>query len=435
MSDITGTSGADNINGGSGDDTISGGAGNDNLSGGSGADTLDGGTGNDKLSGGSGDDTLLGGAGNDSLVGGSGNDTLSGDAGNDNLNGDSGNDVLIYRVGDDGTTDTYTGGSGTDTLRIVLQSEAQFTDIAGELARYLGHLATVVRDATTGDVSNGAAQDFTFQFGNGVTLKVQMTEKLEVIINGNVIDLENPVLLFPKATLNAGTEDTGYTVSAASLLQGFVDLEGDTLSVSNLQATNGTLTPTAGGWTFTPNANFNGTVDLTYDVIDGEGGSTQATQSFSVTAVNDAPTGTPTAILAAGTEDTAYIVSAADLLAGFSDVDMATNGQVLSVADLSASNGSVVANADGTFTITPTANFNGAVTLSYNVVDGNGGSVAANQSYSLAAVNDAPTGAPTAVLAAGTEDTAYIVSAADLLAGFSDVDTATNGQVLSVAGL
>jgi len=44
-----------------------------------------------------------------------------------------------------------------------------------------------------------------------------------------------------------------------------------------------------------------------------------------------------TAVLAAGTEDTAYTVSAADLLQGFSDVDSATNGQVLSVSSLSAS--------------------------------------------------------------------------------------------------
>ena len=95
-------------------------------------------------------------------------------------------------------------------------------------------------------------------------------------------------------------------------------------------------------------------------------------------------------MLAAGTEDTAYSVSAADLLAGFSDVDSATNGQVLSVSSLSASNGSAVQNLDGSWTITPSANFNGAVTLTYNVTDSNGGNVGGTQSYSLAAVNDAP---------------------------------------------
>ena len=76
------------------------------------------------------------------------------------------------------------------------------------------------------------------------------------------------------------------------------------------------------------------------------------------------------------------------------------DGDTLSVSALASSNGSVVDNGNGTFTITPTANYNGAVSLSYNVIDGHGGTIAASQSYSLAAVNDAPTGSASAVLAA-----------------------------------
>ena len=139
---------------------------------------------------------------------------------------------------------------------------------------------------------------------------------------------------------------------------------------------------------------------LTYDVIDGHGGGILGvTQSYTLAAVNDAPTGTPTAVLAAGTEDTSYTVSAADLLAGFADVE----GDPLAVANLAASNGSVVDNLNGTFTVTPTLNFNGPVTLTYDVLDGHGGSLlGVTQSYTLTAVNDAPTGTPTAVLPAGT---------------------------------
>src|SRR6185369_13989536 len=93
--------------------------------------------------------------------------------------------------------------------------------------------------------------------------------------------------------------------------------------------------------------------------------------------------------LPAGTEDFAYVVSAANLLVGFSDID----GDTLSVSGLTASNGTI--GFDGVnYTITPTANFNGAVSLSYNVIDGHGGSVAASQGYSLAAVNDAPNTSP-----------------------------------------
>ncbi|MES2719202.1 MAG: cadherin-like domain-containing protein, partial [Pseudomonadota bacterium] len=97
-----------------------------------------------------------------------------------------------------------------------------------------------------------------------------------------------------------------------------------------------------------------------------------------------------------------------------------------------ASNGTVAANLDGSFTITPTANFNGAVTLSYNVVDGNGGSVAASQSYTLAAVNDAPTAAPDT--AAATEDT---TSTGSVAGNDSDIDSPALSYSLNapVAGL
>ncbi|MDP2904216.1 MAG: cadherin-like domain-containing protein [Methylovulum sp.] len=232
------------------------------------------------------------------------------------------------------------------------------------------------------------------------------------------------------ASLITGMEGSAYIISAADLLAGFSDSDGGVLSVSNLSANiSGSWGNNANStWTFTPNTNYSGPVELTYTVEDGQGGSTPASQMFVIVPINDAPalTGTP-ATLAAGPEDTAYAVSAADLLTGFTDAD----GDVLSVSDLSASNGVVTGNATDGFTITPTLDFNGAVTLGYNVIDSNGGSLAATQGYPLAAVNDAPSGATTAILATGAEDTAYNINPADLLQGFSDAD----GDVLSVSDL
>ncbi|HEY9834907.1 MAG TPA: cadherin-like domain-containing protein, partial [Stenomitos sp.] len=180
-----------------------------------------------------------------------------------------------------------------------------------------------------------------------------------------------PTLTGTKASLTAGTEDTVYTITASDLLAGFSDVDGNTLSVSDLTATNGTLVNHSDGtYSFTPAANFNGTVNLSYNVIDGQGGSVAATQSFTLAAVNDPVIGTPTATLVAGTEDTAYTVTTAQLLSGFTDVDITTNGQTLSVTNLTASNGTITNNGDGTYTITPTANYNGNVTLTYSVSDG-----------------------------------------------------------------
>ncbi|WP_152971318.1 cadherin-like domain-containing protein, partial [Rhizobium ecuadorense] len=153
-----------------------------------------------------------------------------------------------------------------------------------------------------------------------------------------------PVLSGNAATLAAGSEDTPYTFSAAELLAGFTDVDGDQLSVSGLTANHGALVNNNdGSWTFTPDANYNGPVSLSYTVIDGHGGSLPASQSFTLDAVNDAPVlSGNAATLAAGSEDTPYTFSAAALLAGFSDVD----GDPLSVSGLTANHGALVNNND-----------------------------------------------------------------------------------------
>lgn len=300
-------------------------------------------------------------------------------------------------------------------------------------------------------------------------------------------------------TLASAVEDNDYTISSTDLLTGFKDSDGGTLQVTNLtvDANAGVIVQNGADFTFTPNSNYNGPVELTYNVVDGQydpygqEGSISASQFFVVNAVNDAPTGevlianntdatrgittaqtgdelsvsnslsdidgtstsvlsyqwqrngvdilgangdvytltkadvnavisavakytddqgtnesvastgtnaiipvnnaptgSATAVLAQGTEDTPYTINEKDLLVGFSDVD----GDVLSVSSLSATNGQLVDNLNDTWTLTPDANYNGAVALSYNVIDGNGGTLAATQNFSLAAQNDAPTG-------------------------------------------
>ena len=92
-----------------------------------------------------------------------------------------------------------------------------------------------------------------------------------------------------------------------------------------------------------------------------------ATVTLTINGVNDAPTGSPTAILSNTPEDTAINITAADLLTGFTDVD---TSDTLSVTNLTATNGALVNNNNGTYTFTPTANFNGAVNLTYDVTDG-----------------------------------------------------------------
>ena len=252
------------------------------------------------------------------------------------------------------------------------------------------------------------------------------TKNITVTIHGTN---DAPVLTGTAASLAHGAEDTGYTITATSLLAGFTDVDSSTLSVSGLTANHGTLVDNLDGtWTFTPAANYNGPVDLSYNVVDGQGGSTAATQSFVLDAVNDAPALTGTAAtLAHGSEDTGYTIAATDLLTGFTDVD----GDTLSVAGLSANHGTLVDNLDGTWTFSPEANYNGPVDLSYNVTDGNGGSTPATQSFVLDAVADA---AVIAGVDAGsvTEDAALTTAQGQLT--LSDPDGPTSFVATSQSG-
>ena len=66
--------------------------------------------------------------------------------------------------------------------------------------------------------------------------------------------------------------------------------------MANVVATNGNIVENPdGNYTFTPNDDFFGTVNLTYDVTDNLGGFIPASTSFEVDPINDAPTGSPTA--------------------------------------------------------------------------------------------------------------------------------------------
>ena len=82
--------------------------------------------------------------------------------------------------------------------------------------------------------------------------------------------------------------------------------------------------------------------------------------------------------LAAGTEDTAYTITAATLLAGVTDVD----GPALSITSVSVASGggSIVNNGNGTWTYTPAANFSGPVSFNYTASDG---SLSASSTASL----------------------------------------------------
>ncbi|MDB5525363.1 MAG: hypothetical protein JWM58_3126, partial [Rhizobium sp.] len=383
------TPGKDNYTGTNGADVVFGLDGNDKINGGKGADTLNGGAGNDSLDGGAGNDKLIGGAGNDKLIGGAGNDKLTGGAGNDKLFATEGNDTAIGGAGIDtvvvngnfadaeitrvaGGYSIELGGqttivksvefvkfddgkvsevnlindapTGAPTAVLAAGTEdATYTVNASDLLQGFSDeegdtLSVANLTSSNGTVTDNGDGTYTIMpaanFNGAVTLSYNVTDGVNSTATAtrsfNLAAANDAPTGAATAVLAAGAEDATYTVNASDLLQGFSDVDGDTLSVTGLTSSNGTVTDNGDGtYTIMPASNFNGAVTLNYSVTDGTA-SVAATNSFNVAAANDAPAGAATAVLAAGAEDATYTVNASDLLQGFSDVD----GDTLSVTGL-----------------------------------------------------------------------------------------------------
>ena len=127
---------------------------------------------------------------------------------------------------------------------------------------------------------------------------------------------------------------------------------------------------------------------FTYEVVDGNGGSTQGNVTLTVSAVNDLPIAIADAYSI--NEDIVLNILASDtnnLLNNDSDVD----GDSLTVSLVSStSNGSLVLNSNGAFSYTPNLNFNTTDNFVYQISDGNGGTAQASVTLTVNAVNDIP---------------------------------------------
>nr|MDJ0775718.1 Ig-like domain-containing protein [Mastigocoleus sp. MO_167.B18] len=181
---------------------------------------------------------------------------------------------------------------------------------------------------------------------------------------------------------NVITDDTGEGLDS--------DLDGDTLTVTgNSDPSNGSVTVNSdGSYTYTPDANFNGTDSFTYTISDGNGGTDTATVNITVDPVNDPPDAVNNNYTTNEDTPVSGNVITDDTGEGLdSDLD----GDTLTVTGNSdPSNGSVTVNSDGSYTYTPDANFNGTDSFTYTISDGNGGTDTATVNITVDPVNDPP---------------------------------------------
>ena len=316
----------------------------------------------------SGDATLDGGIGDDTLVGGAGNDTLIGGAGRDTVSY-SGNRA-DYTITDN--------GDGTYTV--------QYGSGASIGAGAVSMAAASVNGAASGTDLLREVEVVSFADGDYMLGNSRPVNSADVTLSMN--------------------EDSSLEILESDLLANASDADGDALSVRNLSASSGTLTDLGGGrWSLAPDANFHGSISLSYEIFDGSE-AIAVSGSVTVAPVNDAPVGVADSLYA--TRDQDRRIAFADLTGNDTDLD----GDSLTISAVSnAVNGTV--RIEGSEVIfTPGAGYTGSASFDYTVSDGNGGSHTASVSLTVRAPNIAPVAADDSVTTA--EDQPLTILSSDL---------------------
>jgi VCBS repeat-containing protein len=258
-----------------------------------------------------------------------------------------------------------------------------------------------------------------------------------------IIPNRPPTLTGSLFTLPNGFEDNLYNFTTANLTQGYTDPDGDLINVNGVNITNGVVANNSGIYTFTPTLNYNGAVNLTYNLDDGKGGITPVTKSLNLAPVNDLPAGIDKSINLL--EDSSYTLTATDF--GFADTNDTPANSLIAVKISSlASTGTlklnnvaiaikdVISIADingGKLSFSSAPNVSGSANFTFQVQDNggiaNGGidldATPNTITFNVTPVNDAPTGTDKNISL--LEDSSYTLTATDF--GFTDTsDTPAN---------
>ena len=171
----------------------------------------------------------------------------------------------------------------------------------------------------------------------------------------------------------------------------------DTITLIGTPPAGLTLNPD-GTYDYTPPADFNGDAVFTYEVCDVDGDCAQATLTITVTPVDDAPVAQDDAVTTAEDTPVTLDVTVDNGSGADSDVDGDLDPTTVAVGGplLAPTDGTVVANGDGTVTYTPDPDFFGTDTFEYEVCDATGLCDVAVVTVTVDPVNDQPVAQPDA---------------------------------------
>ncbi|MGH9909800.1 MAG: tandem-95 repeat protein [Nitrososphaerales archaeon] len=184
------------------------------------------------------------------------------------------------------------------------------------------------------------------------------------------------------------TEDNVLSVdSTLGVLRNDSDAEGDTIMaiiVSGASFGILTLNPD-GSLTYTPLPNFNGIDTFSYVANDGLLNSTQADVNITVNPVNDIPVARIDSYFI--NEDNTLTITNPGVLLNDTDLD----GNALTTPLVAnVMHGTLSLSSNGGFSYTPTANFNGVDSFTYNANDGSVNSNTATVDIKINSINDTP---------------------------------------------
>ena len=233
----------------------------------------------------------------------------------------------------------------------------------------------------------------------------------------------------------SATDDKGITLNEDSSIN--IDVlandadpaDSDTLSILSCgDAAHGTAMIVLGKIRYTPNADYVGTDSFTYTISDGhDEGTATATVFVTVLNVNDAPVAVDDT--ATVSEDGSVTIA---VLTNDSDIDLGIDpDETMTISDLrSGANGST--RLDGnTVVYTPSANFFGTDTFTYNISDHAGSSATATVTVTVAPEADDPVFVDLNDTYSINEDS----NANEIVFSIKDVETPADSLMLQAASL
>ncbi|MFS2126780.1 Ig-like domain-containing protein [Pseudomonas sp. Pseusp97] len=296
----------------------------------------------------------------------------------------------------------------------IIASDVDGDSLSYALQSGVSH-GTLLLNTTTGDYTYTPAANYNGADSFTVRVSDGHGGFVDSVVKINVTPV-NDVPVFTSSPTASTAEDTALNGTLTA-----TDVENDALTFSlksgSTPAHGSVVVNANGSYTYTPAANYNGSDSFTVQVSDGHGGITEQVINVTVTPVNDAPVFTSQASLTTA-EDTAKTgqLTATDVENDTVTFALKANG--------GASHGSVVVNANGSYTYTPVANYNGTDSFTVQANDGHGGITDQVITINVTPVNDAPNGTDNSITL--NEDSSRSFSAADF--GFTDVDA---GDALS----